>query len=369
MTGSGLLETLAARIRRALGQLPRRVFVLTSPEIWELWGDRMQRSFSEEPVVLFLPQGEQYKTFKNVERLTREMIRAGGDRGSFLIAFGGGVVGDVGGFVAAIFMRGIPYIQAPTTFLSQVDSSVGGKVGVNLPEGKNLVGSFLQPRAVFADIGVLSTLPDRELRAGLMESVKAGIIRDRALVRFMEEHADAILNREPKALERVIAASIRMKADVVRRDEREAGLRMILNFGHTVGHALEQATRYKALLHGEAVGWGMVAALALARRRGAITGAQMERMEKLIYRYGPLPALKVSAARVLAATGSDKKNVGGVRRFVLPIGIGDAGVVEDVTAAELDAAVKYMLARAKVEGAVEPSHGEHADELAAHTEV
>ena len=147
-------------------------------------------------------------------------------------------------------------------------------MGVNLPEGKNLVGNFLQPRAVFADTQVLGTLPDRELRAGLMESVKAGIIRDRALVRFMEEHAEAILSREPKALERVIAASVRMKAEVVRRDEREGGLRMILNFGHTVGHALEQATRYKAMLHGEAVAWGMVAALALARRRGTITGAK-----------------------------------------------------------------------------------------------
>jgi len=276
-------------------------------------------------------------------------VRAGGDRGSFLIAFGGGIVGDVGGFVAAIFMRGIPYVQVPTTFLAQVDSSLGGKVGVNLPEGKNLVGNFLQPKAVFADIGVLGTLPDRELRAGLMESVKAGIIRDRALVRFMEEHADEVLGRDAKALERVIAASIRMKADVVGRDERENGLRMILNFGHTVGHALEAATRYKAMLHGEAVGWGMVAALYVARIRGTITGSQMERMEKLIYRYGPLPKLKVSAGRVLAATGSDKKNVGGVRRFVLPIGIGDAGVVEDVTARELEAAVKYMTVRARVE--------------------
>ena len=345
--GSGLLETLAPRIERAAGRLPRRVFVLTSPEIWALWSERFLRSFAEEPVALFLPPGEQHKTIKSVERLTREMIRAGGDRGSLLIAFGGGIVGDVGGFVAAVFMRGIPYIQVPTTFLAQVDSSVGGKVGVNLPEGKNLVGNFLQPRAVFADIGVLGTLPDRELRAGLMESVKAGIIRDRALVRFMEEHAEEILAREPKALERVIAASIRIKADVVRRDERENGLRMILNLGHTVGHALEQATRYKAMLHGEAVGWGMVAALYLARRRGTITGAQMERLEKLIYRYGPLPKLKVRAANVIAATGSDKKNVGGVRRFVLPVGIGDAGVVEDVTEAELDSAVKYMLVRGR----------------------
>jgi 3-dehydroquinate synthase len=327
------------------------VFVLTSPEIWALWGKAFLRSFQEAkidaPVTLFLPAGERHKTMASVERLTREMVRAGGDRGSLLIAFGGGIVGDVGGFVAAVFMRGINYVQAPTTFLAQVDSSVGGKVGVNLPEGKNLVGNFLQPRAVFADMGVLGTLPERELRAGLMESVKAGIIRDRALVRFMEEHVEEILKREPRALERVIAASVRMKAEVVRRDEREGGLRMILNFGHTVGHALEQATRYKAMLHGEAVGWGMVAALAVARRRGTITGSQMERLEKLIYRYGPLPRLKAQAARVMAATGSDKKNVGGVRRFVLPVGIGDAGVVEDVTPAELEAAVKYMLVRGR----------------------
>ena len=168
-------------------------------------------------------------------------------------------------------MRGIPYIQVPTTFLAQVDSSVGGKTGVNLPEGKNLVGNFHHPLAVFADIDVLGTLPDRELRAGLMESVKAGIIRDRALVRFMEEHADEVLARDPKALEKVIAASIRMKAGVVNQDERENGLRMILNLGHTVGHAIEQATGYKALLHGEAVGWGMIAALYLARERGTIT--------------------------------------------------------------------------------------------------
>jgi 3-dehydroquinate synthase len=234
----------------------------------------------------------------------------------------------------------------PTTFLAQVDSSVGGKTGVNLPEGKNLVGSFHHPLAVFADIGVLATLPDRELRAGLMESVKAGIIRDRALVRFMEEHARDVLGRGLKAIEKVIVASIRMKAGVVNQDEREGRLRMILNFGHTVGHALEQATGYKTLLHGEAVGWGMVAALHLARQRGTISERQFERLENLVHLYGPLPALKLRAARVVAATGGDKKNVGGVRRFVLPVGIGDAGVVEDVTPTELKAAVEYMLVRA-----------------------
>ena len=346
VAGSGLIGTLAPRIERAHGRLPRRVFVLTSAPIWALWGQDFVASFAEPPVVLFLEPGERHKTLASVERLLRQMAKAGGDRGSLLIAFGGGIVGDVGGFAAAIYMRGIPSVQVPTTFLSQVDSSVGGKTGVNLPEGKNLVGSFHHPLAVFADIEVLGTLPDRELRAGLMESVKAGIIRDRTLVRFMEEHAGDVLGRDPKALEKVIAASIRMKAGVVNKDERETGLRMILNLGHTVGHALEQATQYKTLLHGEAVGWGMVAALYLARQRGTISTRQFERLESLIHLYGPLPALKLRSARVLAATGGDKKNVGGVRRFVLPLGIGDAGVVEDVSPAELQAAVGYMLTQA-----------------------
>ena len=346
MAGNGLVETLARRIERVAGKLPRRVFVLTSAPIWGLWGEAFLSSFAELPIVLFLPPGEEHKTIKSVEGLLREMAQAGGDRGSLLTAFGGGIVGDVGGFLASIFVRGIPYVQVPTTFLAQVDSSVGGKTGVNLPEGKNLVGSFYHPLAVFADIGVLATLPERELRAGLMESVKAGVIRDRALVRFMEEHADEVLGRNPKALEKVIAASIRMKAGVVNQDEREKGLRMILNFGHTVGHALEQATSYKLLLHGEAVGWGMVAVLHLARQRGTISRAQFERLENLIHLYGPLPALKLRVPKVVAATVGDKKNVGGVTRFVLPVGIGDAGVVEDVTPAELEAAVGYMLAQA-----------------------
>jgi len=343
IAGGGLIASLRPRIERVVGKLPRRVFVLTSAPIWALWGEAFLSSFAEPPVTLFLEPGEKYKNLASIERLLREMAVAGGDRGSLLIAFGGGIVGDVGGFLAAIYMRGIPYIQVPTTFLAQVDSSVGGKVGVNLPEGKNLVGNFHHPRAVFADIGVLGTLPERELKAGLMESVKAGIIRDRALVRYMEEHVDQVLARDAKALEKVISASIRMKAGVVNKDERENGLRMILNLGHTVGHALEQTTGYKLLLHGEAVGWGMVAALYLARERGTITKSQFERLENLIYLYGPLPALKLRIPKVVAATGGDKKNIGGVRRFVLPVGIGDACVVEDVAPAELESAVDYLL--------------------------
>ena len=353
-TGSGLIDSLATRMSRVLGgKLPRRVFVLTSPEIWALWSKRFLKSFEEEPIVLFLPAGERHKTLRSVEKLLRQMAKAGGDRGSLLIAFGGGIVGDVGGFVAASYMRGIEYFQVPTTFLSQVDSSVGGKTGVNLPEGKNLVGSFHHPLAVFADMELLGTLPDRELRSGLFESVKAGIIRDRALLRFMEENQAKILGRDAGALEKVISASIRMKAEVVGKDEREGGLRMILNLGHTLGHAIESVTNYRKLLHGEAVGWGLIAALYLGRQRGTINETQFQRLMRLVYLYGPLPALKLNAQRLVDVTAKDKKHLGGVRRFVLPNGIGDAVVVEDVTTDELLEAARYMLALAK--GLPEPA--------------
>lgn len=347
-TGTGLIDTLAPRMTRILGaKLPRRVFVLTSPEIWALWSKRFLKSFEEEPIVLFLSAGERHKTLRSVEKLLRQMAKAGGDRGSLLIAFGGGIVGDVGGFLAAIYMRGIEYFQVPTTFLSQVDSSVGGKTGVNLPEGKNLVGSFHHPLAVFADMELLGTLSDRELRAGLFESVKAGMIRDRALLRYMEENTAKILGRDSGALEKIIAASIRMKADVVSKDERETGLRMILNLGHTLGHAIEAVTNYRKLLHGEAVGWGIIAALYLGKQRGTINETQFQRLMRLVYLYGPLPALKLNAQRLVDASAKDKKHLGSVRRFILPNGIGDAIVVEDVTPEELLEAARYMLALAK----------------------
>lgn len=348
-TGTGLLDSLQARMLRVLGskKLPRRVFVLTSPEIWALWSRRFLASFAEEPVVLFLPAGERHKNLRSVEKLLRQMADSGGDRSSIMIAFGGGIVGDLGGFLAAIYMRGIEYFQVPTTLLSQVDSSVGGKVGVNLPEGKNLVGNFHHPLAVFADMELLSTLSDRELRAGLFESAKAGMIRDRTLFRYMEEHSDQILGRDAKALEKVISASIRMKAEVVGIDERENGLRMILNLGHTLGHAIESVTHYRKLLHGEAVGWGLVAALYLGKRRGTISEMHFDRMMHLVYLYGPLPALKLNAQKLVEATAKDKKHLGHVRRFVLPVGIGDACVVEDVTGDELLEAARYMLAMAR----------------------
>jgi len=330
---------------------PGRVFVATSPAIWALWGRKFLAAFSkdQQPTVLFLPAGERYKRLDQVERLAAELASAGADRSSVLIAFGGGIIGDLTGFLAAIYMRGIDYLQVPTTLLAQVDSSVGGKTGVNLASGKNLIGSFHHPRAVFADIDVLQTLSGREFRAGLFESVKAGIIRDPALFRFMEQNAEKILAREAAALERVITASIRMKAGVVAIDERESGLRMILNYGHTLGHAIEAATNYRALLHGEAIAWGMLAALQIAAARGTVGPDQSERIEQTIRAYGPLPPFRSTAENLLAAAGRDKKNRAGTRRFVLPQGIGDAVVVEDVTEAELNAAMTWLLNRCPTE--------------------
>lgn len=344
--GRGLFPLMTRRIALKSG---RRVFVLTSPEIWSLWGKQLSGAFpdSAKPTVLFLPAGERSKRMAQVERLAAELSAAGADRSSLLIAFGGGIVGDLGGFLAAIYMRGIEYVQVPTTLLAQVDSSVGGKTGVNLVTGKNLIGSFHHPLAVFADIDVLQTLPERELRAGLFESIKAGIIRDATLFRFMQQNADAILRRDPAALERVITASIRMKASIVGIDEREAGLRMILNFGHTLGHAIEAATGYKRLLHGEAIAWGMLAALQIALARRTVGPDQAERMERTILAYGPLPGFRTSVDKLLDAAGRDKKNRAGTRRFVLPKGIGDAVVAEDVTDEELSGAARWVLSQAR----------------------
>jgi 3-dehydroquinate synthase len=347
--GRELLPTLSRRISKVIGRKPRRAFVLTSPEIWALWADAFLESFRHDdpPTVLFLQPGEEHKRLRTVERLAEQMAEGHADRSSLLIAFGGGIVGDVGGFLAAVYMRGIDYIQVPTTLLAQVDSSVGGKTGVNLQAGKNLVGSFHHPLAVFADIEVLQTLPSRELRAGLFESIKAGVIRDAKLFAFMERNFEAILARDSKAIEYVVAASVRMKADVVGIDERESGLRMILNYGHTLGHALEASTRYKKLLHGEAIAWGMIAATRLGLARGTITEAQAGRIEKLIFAYGPLPVLSLPIDRLLNAATRDKKNRSGVRRFILPSGIGDAVVVENVTDTELYHAAASMLETAE----------------------
>ena len=341
--GSGILDSLSTRIPALAGNPRKLVFLLTSPEIWALWGERVQTALApREPVVLFLPPGERHKRMSQVERLTTEMTKAGGDRSSLLIAFGGGVTGDVGGFVSAIYMRGIDYVQVPTTLLSQVDSSVGGKTGVNLQTGKNLVGCFYPPQAVVADISLLSTLPQRELRAGIYESIKAGLIRDAALFRFIESQREAIDQGDSAALEKMVSTSIQIKAEVVCQDEREMGVRMFLNFGHTLGHAIEAASGYRALLHGEAIAWGMIAALDISRQRKMVTEGDARRVETLIRYFQPPPFPQVSSKRLIQAASGDKKNRAGVRRFVLLQGLGNAVVVEDVTDAEVLAGIAYI---------------------------
>jgi len=345
--GCNLFSHLEAQVRKLNGASSRRRFVLTSPEIWGLWGKQLLEAFSvnNQPAVLFLPPGERHKRMSGVERLALELASGGADRSSLLIAFGGGIVGDVGGFLAAIYMRGIDYIQVPTTLLAQVDSSVGGKTGVNLTAGKNLVGSFHHPRAVLADVSVLRTLPERELRAGLFESIKAGIIRDVSLFRFLERERDAVLGLDAEALMRVIGASVRMKAEVVGLDERESGLRMILNFGHTIGHAIEAATGYTKLLHGEAVAWGMLAAVHISRMRG-LPEKDATRIERTIRAYGPLPRFRARVPDLLDAAGHDKKNKGATRRFVLCEEIGKAVVVQNVTDTEMISAIEAVLSEA-----------------------
>ncbi len=341
--GSGILKNLAKQVASVAASPRSLVFVLTAPEIWALWGPQLQASLApREPLVLFLPAGERHKRMTQVERLAAEMSSAGADRSSVLIAFGGGVTGDVGGFLSAIYMRGISYIQVPTTLLSQVDSSVGGKTGVNLQTGKNLVGCFYPPQAVIVDIGLLRTLPPRELRAGVYESIKAGLIQDAALFRFIESHREQIDKGDPAALEKMVAASIRIKAEVASQDEREHGVRMFLNFGHTLGHAIEAVTQYRVLLHGEAIAWGMIAALHISRERGMITAKAAERIEAMIRYFDPPPLPRLDPSRLMQAASGDKKNRAGVRRFVLLKELGQAIVADDVTDAEVLAGIAAM---------------------------
>jgi 3-dehydroquinate synthase len=355
----GLLRTLYPRLRKLSTGRPPRTFVITSPQIWALWHKPFLASFpaDQQPTALFLPPGERHKRLAQVESLAEQLVHAGADRDSILLAFGGGIIGDLTGFLAAIYMRGIRYVGIPTTVLAQVDSSLGGKTGVNLVAGKNLIGSFHHPLAVYSDIDTLATLPPAELTAGLQEAVKAGIIYDAKLFRYLEQNAETVLGQatqagaprlasetwDSTALQKVITASVKVKADVVSKDEKESGLRMILNFGHTIGHAIEAATHYRKLLHGEAVAWGSIAALHVSLNRGRISHEDFARMANLILRYGPVPHFRADPAKLVALTSGDKKKRSGRRAFVLTTGIGTTEIAYDVTDAELLTATKAML--------------------------
>jgi 3-dehydroquinate synthase len=314
-------------VRRIHEFLPAgKVFVITTRDVWDLHG----AAFSQIPHnVIFFPGSESRKRLFEVESMAEQMLAAGADRSSVVVAFGGGIVNDTGGFLAAIFMRGVPVIQIPTTLLAQVDAAVGGKTGVNLISGKNLLGSFHQPLAVLIDPDLLATLPEREYRAGLYEIIKCGIIRDANLFQLLDSDIKAVLARDPAIVERIIADAVRIKAEVVSNDEREGGLRRILNFGHTVGHALEAETQYSQFLHGEAVAFGMRVATVLAERITDLKeGADIDRV---IVDYGPIPPLSgISAANLATRLISDKKTIQGNVHFVLPTKIGEVTVVSGV---------------------------------------
>ncbi len=333
--------SLASSLRENTG-----VFLLSSPRVWKLWGPKLERSFRAHGGAkhILFDDGERAKTLRTVERVCRELARAGADRGALIVALGGGVVGDVAGFVAASYARGVRLVQVPTTLVAQVDSAIGGKTGVNLPEGKNLVGAFHQPRLVVADPHVLRTLPEREFRAGLYEVVKYAVLGDAELFAQLERGM-ARLSRSSPALDEVIARCVRIKAEIVSRDERESGPRQALNLGHTFGHALERLTHYGRFLHGEAGGWGLIAAAELAARRGMLSHADAGRVAHLVLRVGPLPAIKgIDARQLWVAMQTDKKARGGKLRFILPARIGAVTAVDDVVVAEVEAVWKTVKA-------------------------
>ena len=338
----GILHRVAEFVPERAG----RIFVLSTEDVWKLHGHKLARGLGGAPHdVLILPGGEERKRLNQIEALAEEMVGKQADRSSVLIAFGGGITTDMGGFLAAIFMRGIPVIQIPTTLLAQVDAAIGGKTGVNLVAGKNLIGSFHQPLAVLIDPGVLDSLPDREYRAGLFEVIKCGVIRSEPLFRMLAERQRDVLAKHADVVDHLIAESVRIKAEVVSADERENGVRRILNFGHTFGHALEAETLYARYLHGEAVGFGMRAAAHLAEATGRLTAGEGTQIRAAIEKYGPIPASNgISAERLAARLTSDKKTIQGKVHFVLPERIGEVGVVSGIDDAAVLQAIRAALA-------------------------
>jgi 3-dehydroquinate synthase len=326
-----------------------KVFVVTTRDVWDFHGDAVRRALDgplgkRHAEILFFAGGEANKRISHVEDLAARMMDHGADRSSLVIAFGGGIVTDMAGFLAAIFMRGIPVIQIPTTLLAQVDAAIGGKTGVNLVTGKNLVGSFHQPLAVLVDPAVLATLPPREYNAGLYEIIKAGVIADAPLFRIFAERRDAVLAQEPAVVDHLIAEAVRIKTEVVSADEKESGLRRILNFGHTFGHALEAETCYTRFLHGEAVSWGMRAATYLASGSGLLSATDTMAIMDVLDRYGPIPPLDgISAQALHSRLVKDKKTIQNRIHFVLPVRIGEVKVTADVAQVAVEAAIERAL--------------------------
>jgi 3-dehydroquinate synthase len=344
--GRGELRRVGALLS-ALGT-PTGVSIVSAPRVWRACGRAVSRGLARDggrtkPLLALLPDGERAKTLGCFEQLCRTLARGHLDRGGLLLAVGGGTVGDVAGFAAATYLRGIRLVHVPTTLVAQVDSAIGGKTGVNLPEGKNLVGAFYQPALVIADPALLATLPPREYRSGIHEVIKYAVLGDRHLFEFLENRMAAVVRQERAALDWVIPRCIALKAQIVGRDERDTGVREALNLGHTFGHALESLTSYRRYLHGEAVGWGLVAAARLAVAIGWLPGGDAQRIEALVDRAGPLPPLvRFAPARWIAAMLSDKKSRGGRLRFLLPHEIGAVRAAENVPSSALAAVLSGL---------------------------
>ncbi len=339
--GDGVID----RLRKLLDdvKVPERRFLVSSPVVWRFHGAQIAKALGSGEAPILIADGEKNKHLATVSRVYDALTKANADRASTLVVVGGGVVGDMAGFAAATYLRGIPLVHVPTTLLAQVDSAIGGKVGVNHPLGKNLIGAFYQPHAVIVDPLVLKTLPRREFRAGLYEVIKYGMTSSPTLFDRIGRDRTAIFDRSPEALAPIIAESCRIKGDVVVKDERESGLRRILNFGHTAGHALESVTKYRRYRHGEAVAYGMLVAAALARGRNALAEADRQALATLIASLGPLPPIAdVSAAQLLDAMKHDKKMIAGRLHFVLPTAIGATTIVDDVTEKEMRAALRAV---------------------------
>lgn len=329
---NGLLSRAGSILADLLPQASR-IFVVTVAPVKKRWGKKFLaalRAVGFAPRVILMPDGEPAKRLASVEAMAEKLARLGADRKAVIIALGGGVVGDVAGLLASLYMRGVELVQVPTTVLAQVDASVGGKTGVNLVAGKNLVGTFYHPRVVLIDPTVLKTLPDREFRAGLYEALKCGIIGNVELFLRFEQNRAQILKRDPVELEWLIAQSVKLKAEVVSADEHEGGLRRVLNLGHTIGHALEAETNYRLLLHGEAVAWGMIAATNIALSVNRTDTVTAGRIAEAVLSLGHLPEVKVSPRKILARLRNDKKTENGVVHFVLPREVGKVEVACDV---------------------------------------
>jgi 3-dehydroquinate synthase len=342
VVGAGVFAELEDRLQAAGLRGP--FLIVSQPRIFKAVGKGLQKKF---PIAL-IPDGERAKNLATVSRLLDRMVTLKLTRQSTIIALGGGVVGDVSGFVASIYMRGIPVVQVPTTLLAQVDSSIGGKTGVNHRVAKNLIGTFYQPSLVLSDPLLLKTLPEREYASGLYESLKYGVIRDTALFEDFERNVATFLKRDPEAIARLVARCAAIKADVVMADEKESDLRRILNFGHTVGHALEAAAKYQRIKHGEAVGYGMIAAARISASLQKLADPERARIEGAVGSISRLPALNgMNSKTILSALQHDKKVRDGAVHFILPREVGKVEITPNVPMELLRDVVKGMLDESK----------------------